>query len=150
MKKFQFSLETVLDYKQQILDSLQAEHGKLLAQVHKQEAVLEQLNLHYQQENQSFAEKKAQGITVGQALMIDASLRVLERDIHRETLHLEELNLKAEEKRLQVVEAKQETASIEKLKEKKVHQYHQIERKNEEAMIDEFVSTTRVMAAQGA
>ena len=27
MKKFRFSLETVLDYKQQILDSLRAEHG---------------------------------------------------------------------------------------------------------------------------
>ena len=33
MKKFRFSLETVLEYKQQILDSLQTEHGAILAQV---------------------------------------------------------------------------------------------------------------------
>ena len=33
MKKFKFSLETVLEYKQQVLDSLQAEHGAILARV---------------------------------------------------------------------------------------------------------------------
>ena len=29
MKKFRFSLETVLDYKQQVLENLQAEHGAI-------------------------------------------------------------------------------------------------------------------------
>ena len=37
MKKFRFSLETVLDYKQQVLSALQAEHGAILAQVRDQE-----------------------------------------------------------------------------------------------------------------
>ena len=36
MKKFRFSLETVLDYKQQVLDALQAEHGAILARVQAQ------------------------------------------------------------------------------------------------------------------
>ena len=43
MKKFQFGLDTVLDYKTQILESLQAEHGAILAQVRKQEEVLRRL-----------------------------------------------------------------------------------------------------------
>ena len=43
MKKFRFSLETVLDYKQQVLDALQAEHGAILARVQAQEQVLEDL-----------------------------------------------------------------------------------------------------------
>ena len=33
MKKFRLSLETVLDYKQQVLAALQTEHGAILAQV---------------------------------------------------------------------------------------------------------------------
>ena len=47
--------------------------------------------------------------------------------------------------------AKQDTSSIEKLKEKKLDSYNKAVQKSEEAMIDEFVSTTRAMAAlQGA
>ena len=37
MKKFSFSLETVLDYKNQVLDALRTEHGAILAQVRAQE-----------------------------------------------------------------------------------------------------------------
>ena len=43
MKKFRFSLETVLDYKQQVLAALQTEHGAILAQVRDQEKLLEEL-----------------------------------------------------------------------------------------------------------
>ena len=41
MKKFKFSLDTVLDYKQQVLDALRGEHAVILAQVRAQEEVLE-------------------------------------------------------------------------------------------------------------
>ena len=43
MKKFRFSLETVMEYKQQVLDSLQAEHGAILAKVRRQEELIEEL-----------------------------------------------------------------------------------------------------------
>ena len=35
MKRFKYSLENVLHYKEQILDSIKAEHGTLLAQIRK-------------------------------------------------------------------------------------------------------------------
>ena len=38
MKRFKYSLENVLHYKEQILDSIKAEHGTLLAQIRKKEA----------------------------------------------------------------------------------------------------------------
>lgn len=41
MKRFQFSLNTVLSYKQQVLEELQNEHGQLLYQVRQQELVLQ-------------------------------------------------------------------------------------------------------------
>ena len=43
MKKFRFSLETVLDYKQQALDALQIEHGVILAQVRAQEKEIQEM-----------------------------------------------------------------------------------------------------------
>ena len=47
MKKFRFTLETVLEYKQQILDSLQAEHGAILARIRQQEEHIEALEAEY-------------------------------------------------------------------------------------------------------
>ena len=46
-----------------------------------------------------------------------------------------------------MIEAKKDTSSIEKLREKKLDAYHKAEAKSEEAFIEEFVSTMRVNAA---
>ena len=45
------------------------------------------------------------------------------------------------------MEAKKDTSSIEKLKEKKLDAYRRAEAKSEETFIEEFVSTMRVNAA---
>ena len=43
MKKFKFSLDTVLSYKQQVLEALQGEHALALAAVREQEGLLANL-----------------------------------------------------------------------------------------------------------
>ena len=48
-----------------------------------------------------------------------------------------------------MVDAKIDTSSIEKLKEHKLEDYRKAEQKDEEQRIEEFVSTTRAMAAMG-
>ena len=75
-------------------------------------------------------------------------LRAMERQIQEAYEHLAELREQEEAKRNQVVEAKKETSSIEKLKEKKLDAYRKSVQKAEEAAIDEFVMTQRAMAAQ--
>ena len=60
---------------------------------------------------------------------------------------LEELRKKEEAKRQEVVDAKIDTSSIEKLKEKKLEAYHKEEAKSEELFIEEFISSTRAHAA---
>ena len=73
----------------------------------------------------------------------------LERKLQEECRRLEKLRKREEEKRSQVVEARKETATIEKLKEHKLEDYRKAEQKDEEHRIEEFVSTTRAMAAMG-
>lgn len=77
-------------------------------------------------------------------------LRATERQIEEAVEILERLRAEAEAKRLEVVEAKKDTSSIEKLREKKLDSYNKAVQKSEELIIEEFVTTTRVMAAQGA
>ena len=150
MKKFKFSLDSVLSYKQQVLESLQGEHAAILAQVREQEAVLERAWQDYRDCDGENRQKKAQGITITDAMVYQNGLRVLERDIQRETDRLEELRRKEEKKRQEVVDAKIDTSSIEKLREKKLDLYNKEVAKGEEVLIDEFVSSARARASIGA
>ena len=148
MKKFRFSLETVLDYKQQVLDALQKEHGVIMAQVKEQEEYLAGLEADYRDMDAEFCQRKLEGITILDAMRYEQYLRAMERQIQEAYEHLAELREQEEAKRNQVVEAKKETSSIEKLKEKKLDAYRKSVQKAEEAAIDEFVMTQRAMAAQ--
>ena len=149
MKKFRFSLETVLDYKTQALDALRAEHGAILAQVRVQEKVIEDLEAEYRDADADFTQRKLEGINVLDAMSFEQYLRSLERKLQEEYRKLDRLRKREEEKRSQVVEARKETATIEKLKEHKLEDYRKAEQKDEEQRIEEFVSTTRAMAAMG-
>ena len=149
MKKFRFSLETVLDYKNQVLDALRTEHGAILAQVREQEKVIEDLETEYRQADADFTQRKLEGINVLDAMSYETYLRSLERKLQEEYRKLERLRKREEEKRAQVVEARKETATIEKLKEHKLEDYRKAEQKDEEQRIEEFVSTARAMAAMG-
>ena len=59
------------------------------------------------------------------------------------------LRKKEEAKRNEVVEAKKETSSIDKLKEKKLDAYNKEVQKEDERFIEEFVATKRAMAKLG-
>ena len=143
MKKFNFSLNTVLDYKTQVLDSLQNEHAEILAQVHEQEILLNNLRRRYRESKEDYNQQQRAGLTIAEALIHQNGLHAMELEIDREMRHLEELRQREARKRNEVVEAKKETSSIEKLKEKKLSQYQKAIQKSEEAFIDEFVSAAR-------
>ena len=147
MKKFKFSLDTVLSYKQQVLEALQGEHALALAAVREQEALLENLWKQYRDYNAEYRRRAEEGLPLTEALMYQNGLRAAEQEIQRETQRLEELRAEEEKRREKVVEAKKDTSSIEKLREKKLDAYHKAEAQSEEAFIEEFVSTMRVNAA---
>ena len=145
MKKFRFPLDTVLSYKQQVLDALRGEHAAILAEVHTQEEWVEHLWQEYRAYSEEYRQRSAEGLVMTEALMYQTGLRSIEREIQRETEKLDALRAKEEAKRAEVVEAKKETSSIEKLREKKLDAYHKEEAKSEEIFIEEFVSTMRVV-----
>ena len=150
MKKFKFSLDSVLSYKQQVLDALKGEHAVILGQVREQEAVLEAVWQAYRDCNSEFSQRKAEGMSIADAMFYENGLRALEVEIQRETDKLAELQKKEEAKRQEVVDAKIDTSSIEKLKEHKLEDYNKAVQKAEENLIDEFVSSARARTGVGA
>lgn len=150
MKKFRFTLETVLDYKQQVLDALQGEHAAILAQVHRQEALVAAAEKAYQEYDQEFSDKKSQGLMITEAILYQSGLRAMEQQIQLEHEKLAAVKTQEEAKRAQVVEAKKDTSSLEKLREKKLESYNKAAAKSEEQLIEELVSLARTEAGRAA
>lgn len=145
MKKFAFSLDTVLRYKEQVLESLRGEHARILARVRQCEREIEDL----ERERRTCAGKLEAGRREGMSIQDIRTysnywdgLGVRIRDKQEELTMIQE---EEEKKRQEVVEAKKETSSIEKLKEHKLEEYNKAVQKQEEQFIEEFVSTKNAM-----
>ncbi len=141
MKKFKFSLATVLSYKQQVLDSLQAEHAAAISQLRKQETRISELKKEYSNFSNEYHTRCMDGLEIREVLSYQAGLRAREREIEQATLRLTELRKVEEEKRAAVVTARQDTSSLEKLQEKKRSAYNAAISKQEEQFIEEFISS---------
>ncbi len=140
MKKFNFSLETVLGYKEQVLDSKQNEHGKALAAIRAQEEVIERLEGELMECRSKFREKSSAGVSPVEAMSFEAYISFLRERIKMEEQQLFRLKAIEEQRRSEVVEAKVEASTIEKLKQKKRQEYDRLVQKNEELFIEDFVS----------
>lgn len=143
MKKFKFQLDTVLRYKTQVLDIRLAEHGTALANVRRQEGVLEQAVNNRKACEEEYREMKQTGLTIADAMKYETGIEVLQRTVQRETEKLKELRKIEEQRRAALVEAKKETQSLEKLKEMKRGEYDSMVAKAEEKEIDDLVMARR-------
>ncbi|MEZ3435906.1 MAG: flagellar export protein FliJ [Lachnospiraceae bacterium] len=145
MKKFFFPLDTVLSYKEQVLDGLKAEHAKILLKVRECERAIEELEQLHEECTAEFRQNKTNGIKISEIHTYENYLEALGVKIRQKQEQLKRLVIKEEAKRNEVVEAKKETSSIDKLKEKKLKEYDKQVQKEEEQFIEEFVTTRRAM-----
>lgn len=147
MKRFQFQLQTVLDYKQNVLEGLMVEldqaMSRVMAQEYKRDRALENIASH----DAAFAEKREAGFTNLEALEYESGRKVLEQRAQREQYLLEQRQHELEAKRQQVVEARQETHAIEKLRELRRGEYDAAQAKAEEKFLDDLTAARRAMAA---
>lgn len=138
MKRFQFSLETVLDFKQRTLDSIQVEYATALSRLRQQEEVLERARQRYMDTNQDFRDRKLSGLTIAGMMSYEVGLQVLEREIHRELMRVEQLKREASEVHERLIASKVDTSSIELLRDKKLKHYNHELQKQEERLIDDL------------
>ena len=144
MKKFSFSLQNVLDFKNQYLDSAKNEYSSAMADVTKQQEVIMRLEDMYARTNNEYNEKKSEGLGISDMLRYDSYLQRITAEIEGEIVKLHELEEILEEKFNIMVKAKQEVASLDKLREKRYDAYNYEMQKQEELFIEEFVSNKSV------
>ena len=64
MKKFQFQLDTVMDYKQQVLENRLVEHGAAAAAANAQQEVLDAVQSRSTEYEEEYRRKKAEGLNI--------------------------------------------------------------------------------------
>ena len=147
MKRFQFQLQSVLDFKQRTLDDLMVQLDQAQSRMSAQEAKRDQAQERLTAYDIEFAEKRSEGFTNVEALEYEAGQRVLEQRLRREQALLEQRQREFEAKREEVIEARQETRAIEKLKEIRRGEYDEALRKADEKMLDDLTAARRAQAA---
>lgn len=147
MKRFQFQLEPVLNFKQQELDALMAQLGAIQASVRQQEAVRDAVRKRLDDYGQEYEQAKREGLTVVEALKYQGCLEALDRELAREEQKLQALRDQAEQKRQEVVRARQDSMSLEKLRDMRRSEYNAAQAKEEEKFLDDLTAARRFAQA---
>ena len=145
MKKFNFRLGRVLKYKDQILDGLKHEHAKILMDIRNKEEEIARLERKYLEVCKDYNEEKFKGnLHIERILQIEFYLESLDMQIKRENAVLDDLKLAEAKKREEVVRAKQDVQSLEKLKENKIKEYNRELAAAGALVVEEFISNRMV------
>ena len=140
MKKFKYSLETVYQFKLQVLDKVKEEYAIKQQEVLNQQSLINRLQeelVHYEEE---FERVKQEGASIETIMMYVNGIERMEKRIGKEKDELIRRTVIAEEKKREVIKANVDTNAFEKLKEKKLEEYRIQGQKAEEQFIEEFVS----------
>ncbi len=148
MKKFKYNLETVLNYKDQVLDRIKGEYAERMALVNAQKARIEILKANKIQAEDDFEVVKHQGASIEKFLEFTSMIDRYDKMIESENMKLLNLQKAADEKKAEVIAANIDVNKFEKLKEKKFDAYRKEVSKDNEAFIEEFVSHQAALTAQ--
>lgn len=145
MKKFSFSLQKVLEIKEQVLENLKIELSNLNHDYKIIEQQIKNLKTNYVLVNDEFIEKSAVSISVGEMSYYKMYMGSLLKQIDKKEEEKNIVNKKIEAKRHEIINANMEISSLEKLKENELEKYKKAFMKSEEIFIDEFVSNKNMI-----
>ncbi len=147
MKKFEFSLQKLLDFRQQELDRQKNALAMLQADLKRIEEARELLIKKVAEQSEQLERIFTLGATANDIAMRKRYIVTLQQEIHvKEQL---EIQKKQEiEKQLGVVvEATKDVRTLEKLEEKQLDEYKAASQKENEQFIEEFVSGNAIRAS---
>lgn len=140
MKKFEFTLESLRKYNEQILDSEKNILGKLRAELGDLQDELESTNARYDEAREKLAQLLMGGTDAMRLSVSKKYISSLQQDIYRIKAKIAAKNEEIKAQLDKVIEATKEVTKLEKLEEKQREEYKYAEQKESEQFIEEFVS----------
>lgn len=143
MKRFSFSLQKLMDYKEQVFDierGILVEMNVVLRGLRQE---LDRLRRELHNGSQALNRKYAEGVTALEVTRHKTYLTAVGDAIVAQERRIELQKQAIDRQTDKVRDAKIEISSIEKLKERRLEEYHYAVQKADELFIEEFVSNQR-------
>ncbi len=148
MKRFQFTLQKLMDFRQQELDRQKNSLSVLQADLQRMHQEKEELIRQVEQSSEELDVVCRQGAQAYEISVRKRYIVSLQQEIHA---HEFSISMKQEEVNKQlgvVVEATKDVRTLEKLEEKQLEEYKAAATKENEQFIEEFVSGQSIRKAQ--
>lgn len=142
MKKYEFSLKRIKDYKNQMLNREKNVLLGLRMEKKGLEDKIDELDLQYEKINEEMHENFRSGMTVSQINVYEFRKNGVREEKRVLLKRIGLLDISIERQQKKVVSAKQEVSGLEKLEEKQLEEYMAAYNKEQEDIIAEFVSTS--------
>lgn len=140
MKKFVFSLQKVLEIKEQLLENMKIELTNLNHEYNSIELFIKGLKVKFMDIDNEYVEKTYKSISVGEMsyykMLCQSILIHIENKENEKEIVLKKIAVKRQE----IISMNIEIASLTKLKEKELEKYNKECLRKEEIFIEEFVS----------
>lgn len=147
MKKFQFSLQKLKDFREQELDRQKNALSLLQAELRRIEESREVLIGKIAEQGEQLDRVYKLGSTASDIAMRKRYIVTLQQEVHIKERQAMEKRVEIEEQLAVVVEATKEVKTLEKLEEKQLEEYNHAASKENEQFIEEFVSGQTARAA---
>ena len=149
MKKSQFSLDHVRDYRDRLLDEETGKLQRLRAEQTRIEQLIAQLEADFAQVSQAMRDAQAEGITALEQRGFSLQLESIRMQTHELTDLLKGVQDQVEQQTHIVVAANQEVSKLDKLKDRQYEDWQTSVRKAEEERIEELVSQNYIRKTAG-
>ncbi|MCI1965315.1 MAG: flagellar FliJ family protein [Oscillospiraceae bacterium] len=140
MKKFVFSLESVLRYKKETLDMLKNEMAQLQMKIHELESNIFRIKQEYAGLNRTLVLEMQAGVEPGGIAVYKRYFANLDYQVHQLETQKFTVRRAASSKQKEIVRMKSDISGLEKLRDSQQKEYEAQGRKEQEQLIEEFVS----------
>lgn len=144
MKKFQFSLQKLMDFREQELDRQKNTLSALRGELFRIEEATAELRRKVADESAQLERVCAEGAQAVEISMRKRYIVTLQQEIHAREEQAALKKLEIDKQLGVVVEATKDVKTLEKLEEKQLEEYKALETKENEQFIEEFVSGAAV------
>ncbi|MEG1688013.1 MAG: flagellar export protein FliJ [Angelakisella sp.] len=141
MRKFEFTLGRILDYRQSLLEKEKNTLMQMFARRNQLETQLERSKNGYTALSRELTALSASGTTAVELQRLDLKLRASKAIVKEQTQQLAAQEQQIDQQRQTVVEASREVAALEKLRDHQREDYDAAVRKEETERIAEIVSS---------